>query len=122
MLKRAILDSVAAPHKANSHIIFSQNLFTLKEIQDAFGRITDKIDSSLGAVRFVPLAGFDLSTIRAFAKSDRARAIEAADEIVAGFYRPYQGGSRAPLRFPAIRPDQHWTRVQAPRNGDVKDL
>ena len=41
MLRRAILDSVAAPHKANSHIIFSQNLFTLKEIQDAFGRITD---------------------------------------------------------------------------------
>ncbi len=34
MLRRAILDSVAAPHKANSHIIFSQNLFTLKEIQD----------------------------------------------------------------------------------------
>lgn len=80
------------------------------------------IDSSLGAARFVPLAGFDFSAIRALASPNRARAIESADEIAAGFYRPYRSGARTPLLFSVFCPDQHWSRVRAPRNGDVKDL
>lgn len=75
-----------------------------------------RIRPSLGTGRFFPLVGIEFPELSG--KPD----LRIADEIAAGFFRPYQTQPPQPLIFPPSAPDRHWSQLGAfPETADIKD-